>query len=39
MLEDYDAAILILESLSEKFPTSDYLDIIKFDLEKINLLK
>tara|TARA_Y100001970_G_C14138819_1_gene805930 strand:+ start:837 stop:1310 length:474 start_codon:yes stop_codon:yes gene_type:complete len=39
MLEDYDAAILILKSLSEKFPTSDYLDIIKFDLEKINLLK
>ena len=39
MLGNYEAAIFVLEELKNKFPVSDYLDIIKFDLEKINLLK
>jgi tetratricopeptide (TPR) repeat protein len=38
-LDDYDAALLILDDLKNNFPSSDYLEIIKFDLEKINLLK
>ena len=39
MLGNYGEAILSLEELKTNFPNSDYLDIIKFDLEKINLLK
>ena len=39
MLNNYDDAIFVLEELKINFPSSDYLDIIKFDLEKINLLK
>ena len=38
-LDNYDSAILILDALKNNFPSSDYLEIIKFDLEKINLLK
>ena len=38
-LDSYDSAILILDALKNNFPDSDYLEIIKFDLEKINLLK
>jgi len=38
-LGSYNEAILILDALKNKFPSSDYLEIIKFDLEKINLLK
>ena len=39
MLGNYEDAIFVLEELKNNFPVSDYLDIIKFDLEKINLLK
>ena len=39
VLGNYEAAIFVLEELKNNFPVSDYLDIIKFDLEKINLLK
>jgi len=38
-LGNYDKALLILDALKINFPSSDYLEIIKFDLEKINLLK
>ena len=38
-LDNYNKAILILDALKNNFPSSDYLEIIKFDLEKINLLK
>lgn len=38
-LDNYDEALLILHTLKNNFPSSDYLEIIKFDLEKINLLK
>jgi len=38
-LDNYDAALLILDALKNNFPSSDYLEIIKFDLEKINLSK
>ena len=38
-LDNYDSALLILDALKNNFPSSDYLEIIKFDLEKINLLK
>jgi len=38
-LDNYNAATLILGTLKNNFPSSDYLEIIKFDLEKINLLK
>ena len=38
-LGNYDDALLILNVLKNNFPSSDYLEIIKFDLEKINLLK
>ena len=36
---DYDSAFSVLQLLKNNFPGSDYLEIIKFDLEKINLLK
>ena len=36
---DYDSAFSVLKLLKNNFPSSDYLEIIKFDLEKINLLK
>ena len=39
MLGYYDEALFILNELKNNFPVSDYIDIIKFDLEKINLLK
>ena len=38
-LNNYNEALLILDALKNNFPSSDYLEIIKFDLEKINLLK
>ena len=38
-LEHYDEALLVLELLQNNFIDSDYTDIIKFDLEKIYLLK
>ena len=38
-LENYDEALLVLELLQSNFIDSDYTDIIKFDLEKIYLLK
>ena len=38
-LYNYDQALLILDAFKNNFPNSDYLEIIKFDLEKINLLK
>jgi len=38
-LDNYNEALLILDDLKNNFPSSDYLEIIKFDLEKINLLK
>ena len=38
-LEHYDEALLVLELLQSNFIDSDYTDIIKFDLEKIYLLK
>ena len=38
-LDNYEQALLILDALKNNFPSSDYLEIIKFDLEKINLLK
>ena len=38
-LDNYDSALSILDALKNNFPSSDYLEIIKFDLEKINLLK
>ena len=38
-LEHYDEALLVLELLQNNFLDSDYTDIIKFDLEKIYLLK
>ena len=39
MLGDYNQSVLTLNYLKNNFPGSDYLEIIKFDLEKINLLK
>ena len=39
MLGDYEQSIVTLNYLKNNFPSSDYLEIIKFDLEKINLLK
>ena len=39
MMGDYEQSFLTLEYLKNNFPGSDYLGIIKFDLEKINLLK
>ena len=39
MLGDYENSHFTLEYLKNNFPVSDYLEIIKFDLEKINLLK
>tara|TARA_Y100000746_G_C15255211_1_gene347288 strand:+ start:132 stop:611 length:480 start_codon:yes stop_codon:yes gene_type:complete len=39
MLGDYEQSIVTLNDLTNNFPSSDYLEIIKFDLEKINLLK
>ena len=38
-LENYDEALFVLELLQNNFTGSDYTDIIKFDLEKIHLLK
>ena len=39
MLGNYNQSILTLNYLKNNFPSSDYSEIIKFDLEKINLLK
>jgi len=36
---DYNQAILVLDYLQSHYPSSDYSNIIKFNLEKINLLK
>ena len=36
---DYNKAILVLDYLKHNYPNSDYSNIIKFNLEKINLLK
>ena len=33
-LDNYEQALLILDALKNNFPSSDYLEIIKFDLEK-----
>ena len=38
-LGNYDEALFVLEVLQNNFTDSDYIDIIKFDLEKIYLLK
>ena len=35
----YDEAIIVLNYIKNELSNSDYLDIIQFDLEKINLLK
>lgn len=39
MIGDHAASILLLKQFKIKFPDSDYLDIINFDLERLNLLK
>ena len=39
MLGNYKQSSQTLNDLKNNFPSSDYLEIIKFDLEKINLLK
>jgi len=39
VLGEYEQSIVTLNYLKNNFPGSDYLEIIKFDLEKINLLK
>ncbi len=36
---NYEESILLLEKLTLNFPDSDYLTIIKFELERLNLLK
>lgn len=38
-IEYYDDALNVLENMLEKFINSEYSNIIKFDIEKINLLK
>ena len=39
MLNQNDEALIVLENLKNAFPNSDYLEIMNFSIEKINLLK